>query len=185
MTPEQLSRKRTNDRMAQRSIRQRTKERIEMLEEQVRYLTEKNQQLYSENRLLRGQIAHDEPSMSHMLPPQQNRSLFTENSSCCSVPELGGISSVIPTPLPADQIYPRDSAWIDDRGYQAMRNSATECYTSTTEAPIILTEATPEAAGAMVHPNIPRISWTADPSFDLWQSWYIATSEEGKDESEP
>ncbi|XMA13661.1 hypothetical protein WAI453_006452 [Rhynchosporium graminicola] len=40
LTPEQLSRKRANDRTAQRSIRQRTKKHIEELEQRIRDLSQ-------------------------------------------------------------------------------------------------------------------------------------------------
>jgi hypothetical protein len=162
LTKEQLSRKRAKDRIAQQIIRQRTKEKIEELEGEVERLREENQQLCSKNRLLKAQIAHEEPSTSHMLPPQQNQSsLLMENSSCRPVPELGGISSVIsPTPLPADQICSHHPAWIDDQKYHAMQNSATVCYTGTTEASII-----------------------ADPSINVWLDWHIATNEQRKDQS--
>jgi hypothetical protein len=181
LTADQLHRKRAYDRDAQHAYRERNKERIEKLEGEVRRLREENQELYFENRWLRGQIAHEESSTSHMLPPQQNQLSLTENSSCRSVPELGGISGVIAlTPLPADQIYPQHLTWIDDRRYHAMRNPATVCYAGTTDAPIILTQATPEAPGmGMVDPNILRSSSTA-ASIDVWPDSHIAACREPK-----
>lgn len=67
LSAEQLERKRANDREAQRTIRQRTKEHIEDLEHQVRELRIKGEQyddvvrrnalLETENRSLRHQLA--------------------------------------------------------------------------------------------------------------------------------
>lgn len=65
LTPEQLAKKRANDRQAQRAIRERTKSHIEALEQQVRDLAsqkpvldlraalEHNERIRSENRELR------------------------------------------------------------------------------------------------------------------------------------
>lgn len=65
LTPEQLAKKRANDRQAQRAIRERTKGHIEALEQQVRELSsqkpcqdlqtalKKNEALQAENRELR------------------------------------------------------------------------------------------------------------------------------------
>lgn len=61
MTPEQLERKRANDREAQRTIRQRTKEHIENLENQVAELRAKSEQMnrvMQRNAVLEAEIAH-------------------------------------------------------------------------------------------------------------------------------
>ncbi|KAL1978272.1 hypothetical protein VTN31DRAFT_1131 [Thermomyces dupontii] len=61
MTPEQLERKRANDREAQRTIRQRTKEHIENLEHQVAELRAKGEQMervMQRNAVLEAEIAH-------------------------------------------------------------------------------------------------------------------------------
>ncbi|KAL1963621.1 hypothetical protein VTN77DRAFT_7942 [Rasamsonia byssochlamydoides] len=61
LTAEQLERKRANDREAQRTIRQRTKEHIENLEQQVAELSAKGEQMdrvLERNAALEAEIAH-------------------------------------------------------------------------------------------------------------------------------
>lgn len=61
LTAEQLERKRANDREAQRTIRQRTKEHIEKLEHQVAELSAKGEQMdrvLQRNAALEAEIAH-------------------------------------------------------------------------------------------------------------------------------
>jgi phage I-like protein len=61
LTAEQLERKRANDREAQRTIRQRTKEHIENLEHQVAELSAKGEQMdrvIERNAALEAEIAH-------------------------------------------------------------------------------------------------------------------------------
>ncbi|KAL9115939.1 MAG: hypothetical protein Q9227_000307 [Pyrenula ochraceoflavens] len=57
MSAAQLERKRANDREAQRTIRQRTKEHIESLEKQVTELTARGKQLDNANLELESQVA--------------------------------------------------------------------------------------------------------------------------------
>lgn len=61
LTPDQLSRKRANDREAQRTIRRRTKQHIEQLEQQVAALSAKGEHMdhvLQHNAALEAEIAH-------------------------------------------------------------------------------------------------------------------------------
>jgi hypothetical protein len=63
LTPEQLARKRANDREAQRSIRQRTKNHIEELERRIQDLSAENDEknievLQRRNSELEGELRH-------------------------------------------------------------------------------------------------------------------------------
>jgi hypothetical protein len=88
---DQRARKQTHDREAQRNIRQRTKERVEFLEEYIKFLEseveklqeamrlenidvlKKNQELEDENRMLRGQLAlRMSEFSSHWVSPPNN-----------------------------------------------------------------------------------------------------------------
>ncbi|PBP19042.1 hypothetical protein BUE80_DR010101, partial [Diplocarpon rosae] len=90
LTPEQLARKRANDREAQRSIRQRTKTHIEELEQRIRYLSDgkdardleqikrRNAELEEELRRLREILGRSEGSVasSPELTPMSNQARY-------------------------------------------------------------------------------------------------------------
>lgn len=84
LTPEQLERKRANDREAQRTIRQRTKEHIERLERQVAELRANGEQfdnILRRNAALEAEIAH----LRHQLAMVMNsRPLYSVDGKSAS-----------------------------------------------------------------------------------------------------
>lgn len=89
LTDAQLARKRANDREAQRSIRQRTKDRIEGLEQRIRELTEeqndgrsledverRNSELEEELWRLRESLPNTESMMIPNFPPPMCKCSF-------------------------------------------------------------------------------------------------------------
>ena len=100
MSAAQLERKRANDREAQRTIRQRTREHIESLERQVIELTAKGKQLdnaLQENAALESQVAELRQQLiiaqrhlgfadAHNLRTPQNASFTGLESECDSLP---------------------------------------------------------------------------------------------------
>lgn len=97
LTAEQLERKRANDREAQRTIRARTKEHIENLEQQVAELSAKGQQVdrvLERNAALEAEIAHLRQQLAMMTSRQLYQSEDERRSSTSSNP-----ASVISSPF--------------------------------------------------------------------------------------
>ncbi|KAL1986449.1 hypothetical protein VTN96DRAFT_6369 [Rasamsonia emersonii] len=110
LTAEQLERKRANDREAQRTIRQRTKEHIENLEHQVAELSAKGEQMdrvLQRNAALEAEIAHLRQQLSML---SGRRSMYRvdagedERRSSTSSNDPSIMSSPFNSPLPTDSI---------------------------------------------------------------------------------
>ncbi|KAJ5682742.1 hypothetical protein N7462_005907 [Penicillium macrosclerotiorum] len=96
LSAEQLERKRANDREAQRSIRQRTKEHIEQLENQVNTLraqvaemrpkSERFDELLRQNTALQDEVGR----LKRQLGPFAGRPMFTASSEQIGAPFRGG-----------------------------------------------------------------------------------------------
>lgn len=89
LSAEQLERKRANDREAQRSIRQRTKEHIELLESEVSTLRTQNSELRVQIERL------DEVVQHNAFLGNEVRRLKTQVASLTGRPELGPGSEII------------------------------------------------------------------------------------------
>jgi hypothetical protein len=110
LTEAQLARKRANDREAQRSIRQRTKDRIEGLEQRIRELTEeqndgrsledverRNSELEEELRRLRESLPNAESMMIPNFPPPMCK--------CSSCATHGAIKATFMLPRPTSVFW--------------------------------------------------------------------------------
>lgn len=87
LTPDQLSRKRANDREAQRTIRRRTKQHIEHLEQQVAALSAKGEHMdnvLQHNAALEAEIAH----LRSQLSVANGRPLYAVNGKEQELPLL-------------------------------------------------------------------------------------------------
>ncbi|KAF4984973.1 hypothetical protein F66182_16997, partial [Fusarium sp. NRRL 66182] len=122
LTPEQLARKRANDRQAQRAIRERTKAQIEALERRVHELTSQQpyqdiQNLVSEKeRIMRENqdIKRRLSAMMNILQPLMERddisTISPTNSQLATTTALLANNSAIPptnaVPIPAETTHP-------------------------------------------------------------------------------
>ncbi|CZR59834.1 uncharacterized protein PAC_09728 [Phialocephala subalpina] len=88
LTPEQLARKRANDREAQRSIRQRTKNHIEDLEQRIRELSGEEETQSIED--VKRRNAELEEELKHL-----RETLRRSEGSVTSSPELAPLSTVV------------------------------------------------------------------------------------------
>ncbi|KAH6674331.1 hypothetical protein B0J14DRAFT_480362, partial [Halenospora varia] len=96
----QLARKRANDREAQRSIRQRTKERIERLEQRIKELTEEqnDDRSFEEVQRRNEELEEELRALKENMPQQDDNTMLPNFSpSTCKIRRMSSIPSSRPT----------------------------------------------------------------------------------------
>ncbi|KAJ9247367.1 hypothetical protein DTO207G8_8147 [Paecilomyces variotii] len=114
LTAEQLERKRANDREAQRTIRQRTKDHIEHLERRVADLSAKEEQfdnVLRRNAVLEAEITH----LRHQLAMSGSGTLYS-----AEVDESRRSSTTSAAPSIVPRPYPRPQGHHDDANISSM-----------------------------------------------------------------
>ncbi|KAJ5382467.1 Protein of unknown function DUF3425 [Penicillium concentricum] len=134
LTPDQLAKKRANDRQAQRAIRERTKGHIEALEQQVRDLSSQKpsidlQAALQENEAIRlenAELRQGLQAAMAILQPLMAKPELPDPSPSLAIPSLGPpLSHTSPLPdtehltpnsqplLPGEKTYPESTASLD------------------------------------------------------------------------
>ncbi|KAJ5729142.1 uncharacterized protein N7483_003650 [Penicillium malachiteum] len=126
LTPDQLAKKRANDRQAQRAIRERTKTHIEALEQQVRDLSSQkpfldlqaalhhNERVKAENRELRQGLKAAMDIIQPLLAKPEVSELPTFSTQPKSAPQLSHTS---PYPDAAEHLTPNAHLMSSDKPY--------------------------------------------------------------------